>query len=119
MYYQPKEGYPDDNMEMGRYLGPAIDVGNSMTYKILFPDGNYFCRSTVRRWTPVEEENPVFLAGREKYMSQVQEDLGADCTVGDFEDAELAPEFEYYDDDFEDVFEGAPDETLPPTPEVN
>ena len=47
MYYQPKEGYPDDNMEMGRYLGPAIDVGNSMTYKILFPDGNYVCRSNV------------------------------------------------------------------------
>ena len=31
MYYQPTEGYPDDKMVMGRYLRPAIDVGNSMT----------------------------------------------------------------------------------------
>ena len=31
MYYQPKEGYPNDNMAMGQYLGPSIDVNNAMT----------------------------------------------------------------------------------------
>ena len=51
MYYQPKDGYPNDKMVMGRYLGPAIDVGNFTTYKILLPDGNYICRLTVRPWT--------------------------------------------------------------------
>ena len=29
-------------------------------------------------------------------MSQVQEALGAACTVGDFEDADLTPKFDYY-----------------------
>ena len=48
MYYQTKEGYTDNKMAMGRYLGPAIDVGNTTTYKILFPDGNYVYRLTVR-----------------------------------------------------------------------
>ena len=43
MYYQTKEGYPDDKMTIGRYLGPSIDVGNAMTYKILLQDGNYVC----------------------------------------------------------------------------
>ena len=52
-------------------------------------------------------------------MSQVQEALGAACTVGGFEDADLTPEFDYYADNTEDGFEGTPDETLPPTPEVN
>ena len=53
-------------MVMGRYLEPDIDVGNSIIYKILLQGGNYACRSTVRPWTPVEEENPVFLADYEK-----------------------------------------------------
>ena len=98
---------------MGRYLGPGIDVSNAMTYKILLPNGNYVCRSTIRPWTPVEESNPVFLLDREKYMSQLQEDLGAACTVGDLEDADLTPEFDYYEDNIEDGFEGTPYETLP------
>ena len=62
IYYQPKEGYPNDKMDMGQYLGPFIDVGNVITYKIFFPYGNYVCRSTVHPWTPVEESNHVFLA---------------------------------------------------------
>ena len=52
-------------------------------------------------------------------MSQVQEDLCDDCTNGDFEDADLTPKFDIYSGYFEDGFEGNPDETLPPTPEVH
>ena len=84
MYCQPKEVYIDDNMAMVRYLRPAIDVVNAMNYKIFSPGGNYFCCSTVRPWAPVEEANHVFLADREKYMSQFQEALGAAFTVGYF-----------------------------------
>ena len=61
----------------------------------------------------------MFLADRENYMSHVQEVLGAACTIGYFEDYGLTLEFEYYSDNVEDYFEGKPDETLPPTPEVN
>ena len=46
----------------------------------------------------------MFLADREKYLSQVQEALGATCTVGDFEDDDLTLEFDYYADDVEDGF---------------
>ena len=53
------------------------------------------------------------------YKSQVKEALGAACTVGDFEDADLTPEFDYYADDVEDGFERTSDETLPPMLEVN
>ena len=104
MYYQPKEGYPDDKMAMERYLGPAFDVSNFMTYKIFLRDGNYVCHLTFRTWTPVEEANHVFLEDCKKCISQVQEVLGAACTVGDFEDAYLTPESEYYTDNVEDGF---------------
>ena len=52
-------------------------------------------------------------------MYQVQEDLGAACTVRDFEDSDLTPQIYYYADNVEDGFEKGPDETLPPTQEVN
>ena len=119
MYYQTKERYPDDKLAMGRYLGPVIDVGNAINYKILFPDSNYFCRLTSRPWIPVEKANPVFPCGLWKYMPQVQDALGAACNVGDVQDAVLTPGFEYYADDVEDGFEDTPDDILPTTPEVN
>ena len=31
MFLQPKETYSDDKMFIGRWLGPAIDVGTVMT----------------------------------------------------------------------------------------
>ena len=43
MFFQPKETYLDDKMFIGRWLGPAIDVGTAMTYNILRPDGGYVC----------------------------------------------------------------------------
>ena len=52
-------------------------------------------------------------------MSQVQEAVGAACSVGDFEDAYISSEFEHYADDVKYGFEGTPDETLPLTPELN
>ena len=55
----------------------------------------------------------MFLADSEIYISQVQEALGAAYTVGYFLDDDLTPEFDYYEDNIEDGFEGTPYETLP------
>ena len=61
----------------------------------------------------------MFLADCEKYISQVQKVLGAACTVGFFDDADLTPELDHYADNVKDGFEGTPDDILPPTLEVN
>ena len=119
MYYQPRESYPDNKVTMGRYLGPATDVGSAMTYKILTTKGNFVCRSTVRPWTATEEANPVLITEREQFMVRVQEALGPAAVVDDFHDKDITPEFEYYADNEEDGFEGTPDEILPPTPEAD
>ena len=46
--------YPDDRMILGRYLGPATDVGLALTAKILKSNGQYVCRSTLRHLTDEE-----------------------------------------------------------------
>ena len=59
MYSEPVNGYPNDRVTIGRYLGPASNVGSAMTMKILKPNGGYVCHSTVRPWTKVVEANPI------------------------------------------------------------
>ena len=47
MYYD-NATFPDDQVLLGCYLGPALDVGSMLTAKILKPNGQYVCRSTLR-----------------------------------------------------------------------
>ena len=104
MLFQSKETYPDDKNCIGRWLGPAINVGTTMTYKILRPDGEYVCRSTLRYWTPNEEANPVRMADRMSFMKQLNICIGHAAKLSDFPLNDLTPEFEYYADDVEDRF---------------
>ena len=122
MFFQLKETYPDDKMFIGRWFGPAIDVVTAMTYKILRPDGGYVCRSTVRSCTSNEEANPVRMAERVYFMKQLNSFIGHAAKLSDFPLNDLTPEFDYYADGIEDVFEGTPDEIKeapPPTPEAS
>ena len=118
MFYQPTEKYPNAKPTIGRYLGPVTDVDTAMTHKILLPTGNYVCRDTVRSWTLKEEENVALLELRKQFMTQVVDNLGSECVVEDFDPNDVTPDFDYYEDDDVDGFEGTPDEILPPTPEL-
>ena len=40
--------FPDDRLILGRYLGPAIDIGSALTAKILKSNGQVVYRSTLR-----------------------------------------------------------------------
>ena len=51
-------------------------------------------------------------------MTQVVDNLGSECVVEDFDPNDVTPDFDYYEDDDVDGFEGTPDEILPPTPEA-
>ena len=84
MFFQPKESYPDDKMFIGRWLGPAIDVGTAITYNILRPDGGYVCRSTVRYWTSKEEVNPVKMDKRLSFMKHLNSCIGHAAKLSDF-----------------------------------
>ena len=120
MYYSSTAQFSVSKKTMGCYLGPNIDIGSAMTYKILCPTGDYVSRSTVRAWNDKELANPVLMAERETFTAEAMSNLGPECTPTDFGASEITPEFPYCaDDDDEDGFEGTPDEILPPTPEVS
>ena len=71
-------------MFIGRWLGPAIDVGTAMTSKISRPDGDYVCRSTVGSWTYKEESNPVRMAESVYFMKQINSCIGHAAKLSDF-----------------------------------
>lgn len=100
------------------YLGPAIEIENDTTNKILLPDGNYFCGSTVRAWTSVEEANPELMEECKQFMLRANHAVGRRYIIADFDASDLTPEFEYYADKDKDGVERIPDEILPPTPEA-
>ena len=118
MYYEPTESYPNDRMTIGRYLGPALDVGTALTHKILKSNGQVLARNTVRAWTPDEESNPSLIQARKDYMVSMEATMGPACTEDDFEVEDVTPVYEAYADQDEDGLEGTPDDDLPPTPEA-
>ena len=122
IFFQPKENYPDEKMFIGRWLGPAIDVGTYMTYNILRPDGGYVCRSTVRYQTSNEEANPSRMSKRVSFMKHLNSCIGHAAKLSDFPLNDLTPEFEYYADGVEDGFQGTHDEIKeapPPTSDAS
>ena len=61
MYRDNIPSYPDDKLVLGRYLGPATDIGSALTAKILQPTGQFVCRSTLRHLTDKELQSSVHL----------------------------------------------------------
>ncbi len=46
--------FPDKGLTLGRYLGPAINIGLALTAKILKQNGQYVYRLTLHHLTPEE-----------------------------------------------------------------
>ena len=101
--------YPDDFMTLGRYLGPATDVGSVMTHKILKSNGEHVCRSTARPLTDDEQDDPVHKQTRRVFNDEIARRLGHSPTVADFPESDLTPDLGYYEDDFEH-HKGSPDD---------
>ena len=84
MFYEPTESYPSTTAQIGRWLGPAIDVGTAMTYKILKSNSWDVCRGAVRAWTPEKEGNPDLLKLRENVMTDIYDNRGRAAKPHDF-----------------------------------
>ena len=91
--------YPESPLVLGRYLGPAADVGSAMAYKILKESGEIVIRTTVCSLTPDEAASPVIVAHQKVFTDNIDTALGPGATVDDFDLPDLTPEFEYYEDD--------------------
>ena len=105
--------YPADNIVLGRYLGPAQDVGPAMNSKILKSNREVSLQYTLPAITLKERENPTHIELSRKFTESCNTVLGPNATPGDFTPDKLTPEWELSEDD--DVQEGtahAPPEEL-------
>ncbi len=67
--------FPDDKMILGRYLGPATDIGTAMTAKILKANGQFVCQSTLRQLMQEELDSPVHQEARRKFNESIDASL--------------------------------------------
>jgi len=98
MYQDNVLSYPDDKLILGRYLGPATDIGLALTAKILQPNGQFVCRSTLRHLTNEELHSSVHLDKRRQFDESVATHLRPASTVQDFPSENLTPDPDHFDD---------------------
>jgi hypothetical protein len=115
--------FPDKRLTLGRYLGPAIDIGLALTAKILKQNGQYVCCSTLRHLTLEETLCMVQIAAQLHFANMIAKHIGPKSVPGDFPMKDLTPEYEHYhghtiEEDTDNAYEeGLPDEdNLDPLP---
>jgi hypothetical protein len=102
-------------MILGCYLGPATDIGNAMTAKILKANGQFVCWSTLRHLTQEELDSPVHQEARRKFNESIDTSLGPDSTDKDFDAKYLMPELPHMEDQGEtDDSDGQPPDKVTP-----
>ena len=90
--------FPDHKLILGRYLGPATDVGLALTAKILKYNGQVVYRSTLGHLTDHEHACPVHTANRKLFDDSIAEQLGPAAQDTDFLADNLIPEYELFGD---------------------
>ena len=90
--------FPDDRLVLGRYLGPATDMGSALTAKILKENGQFVCRSTLRHLTQQELQCPVHTATRLQFDASIRTHLGNPATAADFPAEDLTPDPDHFDE---------------------
>ena len=118
MFNDSQATFPKTKFYVGRWLGPAVDVGSDLTYKILKSNGQVVPRSTIRHLTLDELTNPDHIALMKTFDDNIIQKLGVPTTENDFDKDYLTHTYEYYDDDHQDATPDAPPEQLTPTPEI-
>jgi hypothetical protein len=91
--------FPDIKLILGRYLGPATDVGSALTAKILKSNGQTVCRSTLRHLNNKEIHCPIHQEMRRVFNESITHHLGPNATKQDFPAEDLTPDYDFYDDD--------------------
>ena len=101
-YYDTVQGYPEHKEILGRWLGPAVDIGPAMTSKVLKSNGQVIYTSTYRALTEDEMANPEETKAHQAFDATVTIKLGAPMSQHDLPsegvDADT-PTFELYEDD--------------------
>jgi hypothetical protein len=90
--------FPKDKLVLGRYLGPATDVGSAMTAKILKSNKQVVYRLTLRHLTDHEHACQVHTANRKLFDDSIAERLGPAAQDTDFPAEDLTPAYKLFGD---------------------
>jgi hypothetical protein len=96
--------FPVSTIQLGRYLGAAIDIGPDMTRKILKQNRSVMYRSSVRPLTQDEIQSPTERKEREEFDIAVEKKFGPAMNKDDFQDDPdyadfVTPTYDCYEDD--------------------
>ncbi len=91
--------FPDVKLILGRYLGPATNVGSALTAKILKSNGQTVCRLTLRHLKDKEIHCPIHQEMRRVFNETITNHLGPNATDQDFPAEDLTPDYDFHDDD--------------------
>jgi hypothetical protein len=114
-------------LTLGRYLGPATDIGLALTAKILKQNGQYVCRLTQHQLKPEEKLCTVKITVQLHFDNIITKHTGRKSVPGDFPTEDLTLEYEqYHGHTIKEDKDNAYEEGLPnnndldplPTPEV-
>ena len=100
MFRDQPLAFPDDNPVLCCYLGLAIDVGPTLTAKILKANWEVVYRSMYRALTDVERTNAIHVCRRVKFDPKILNKFGPETTPDDFLDLNIpdTPELNNFDD---------------------
>ena len=91
--------FPEPKETLGRWLGPATDIGTRMTAKILHVTGHVHPTSTYRALTEEELISPEVIRAQAEYDAKIEQKIGESHQDDDDEKQEETPEYERYEDD--------------------
>ena len=94
MFNDSQATFPVTKLHVGRSLGPAVDVGSALTYKILKSNGQVVPRSTIIHLTLDELTNPDHIAMTKAFDDNIIQKLGVPATENDFDKDYLTPTYE-------------------------
>ena len=95
--------FPGYKLALVRYCGPSIDVGPTLTAKILINYGQQVHSYTYRALTPDELVNPDDIKDRDEFDTAVEEKLGP-MTSAKYSESDpeiVTPTLDWYEDEEE------------------
>jgi hypothetical protein len=89
--------FPDVELTLGQYLGPATNVGSALTAKILKSNGQTVCRSTLQHLNNKEIHCPIHQEMGRVFNESIAHHLGPNAMEQDFPAEDLTPDYDFYD----------------------
>ena len=94
MFNESQATFPETKFHVGRWLRYAVDVGYTLTYKVLKSNGQVVLRSTIRHLTLDKLTNPEHIATRKTFDDNIIQKIGVPATESDFDKDYLTPTYE-------------------------